>query len=163
MERSYEKIRRVDLERLAALADRDREDFFHRNPGTASLYEDRVLCVTLAQGAALHYVDGKTGVKDFDVWSFYRTHPERPFPYRRRGVVDFGDPRFGLSPDSPSVFTGKRVDLIGRSIDVRRNESPVDAVRRYLHSGRTMSARLLAQKAMIGLGPEELFGMVIWP
>jgi hypothetical protein len=40
---------------------------FGRNPRGAGRYAGRLLC----QGAALHYLDGRTGVKDFDVWSFY--------------------------------------------------------------------------------------------
>jgi len=36
----------------------------------------------LCQGAALHYVNGKNGVKDFGVWSFYAQHDDWPFPPR---------------------------------------------------------------------------------
>ena len=35
----------------------------------------------LCQGAALHYVDAKNGVKDFDVWSFYTQRADGSFPY----------------------------------------------------------------------------------
>jgi hypothetical protein len=31
------------------------------------LYADRLFAVALCQGAALHYIDGKNGVKDLDV------------------------------------------------------------------------------------------------
>ena len=163
VERSLQPIRVVDLQRLAELAERDRKGFFSRNPGTAALYRDRPLCVTLAQGAARHFIDGRTGVKDFDVWTFYRAHPDRPFPYRRRGVADFEDPRFGLSPDSPSEYKGSRVDFIGRSIEVRREESAPEAIRRYLRTGHTETARLLAGKAVVGLSPKEYLGVLIWP
>jgi hypothetical protein len=44
-----------------------------------AVYDKRVIAVALCQGAALHYVDGKTGVKDFDVFTFYAAHPEGPF------------------------------------------------------------------------------------
>ena len=162
-ERSMEKIRLEDLKRLAKIAEEDRVDFFQRNRYTARLYQDRLLCVTLAQGAALHYIDGTTGVKDFDVWTFYHKHQERPFPYRRRGVMDFGDPRFGLSPESPAHFTGARVDLIGRSIDQRVGELDIEAAQRYLSEGRTKTARLLAEKAMVVLEPTEDMGKIIWP
>ena len=36
----------------------------------------------LCQGAALHYVNGRNGVKDFDVWSFYAQYNDWPFPAR---------------------------------------------------------------------------------
>jgi hypothetical protein len=43
--------------------------------------EDSLVCVALCQGAALHFVDGENGVKDFDVWTFYAarltTQPSR--------------------------------------------------------------------------------------
>jgi hypothetical protein len=66
-ERSFIKIERTDLERLALLCREDREEFFNRHPRWQKLYADRILCVALCQGAALHYVNGKNGVKDFDV------------------------------------------------------------------------------------------------
>jgi hypothetical protein len=113
--RSYIPITRGDLARLAALADTDRQDFFKRNPGTRHLYADRLFAVALCQGAALHYLDGINGIKDLDVWSFYDQHPQRQYPPRRIAQVDFGDPKFGTSDDSPQ-FAGRRVDLIGRSI-----------------------------------------------
>jgi hypothetical protein len=34
------------------------------------------------QGAALHYVNGQNGIKDFDVWSFYAQYDDWPFPPR---------------------------------------------------------------------------------
>jgi hypothetical protein len=39
----------------------------------------------------------------------------------------------------------------------------VDALRVYLLQGRTLSARLLALKAVVMLEPLELLGVVIWP
>lgn len=71
-ERSYEKIESKDLTRLGTLASKDRERFFSRNPDLSRLYRDRVLgvAVALCQGAALHFVDGQNGIKDFDVWTF---------------------------------------------------------------------------------------------
>lgn len=75
--RSQVRITRSDLDRLALLAEADRDDLFERRPDTGRLYADRLFAVALCQGAALHYVDGTNGVKDFDVWSFYDQHPER--------------------------------------------------------------------------------------
>lgn len=118
--------------------------------------------MTLCQGAALHYIDNENGIKDFDVWSFYRAAPERPYPYRRRGVMDFGDPKFGQTDDSLS-FKGRRVDLLGRSLEVSDGCDPVAALRDYLAGGRTQSARLLAQKAVVLIEPGNELGTVIWP
>ena len=93
-----------DLRRLARLAGDDRRSLFERRPDTGSLYAERLIASALCQGGALHYVDGQTGVKDFDVWSFYDECAERPFPYRRRAVIDFGDPKFGVTDDSPGFI-----------------------------------------------------------
>jgi len=160
-ERSYEPICISDLSRLGELAAGDRASFFRRNPDTARLYADRLVAVALCQGAALHFLHGQNGVKDFDVWSFYAAHPERPFPYRRRGIADFGDPKFGTSDDSPA-FIGRRVDLLGRSIEIKVSD-PVSALRDYLREGTTASARFLAQKAVIMIAPTQYLGVVVWP
>jgi ankyrin repeat protein len=161
-ERSLERVGIDDLRLLGALAARDRTELFFRNPGTGRLYADRLFAVALCQGAALHYLDGATGVKDFDVWSFYTESPVRRFPPRRRARADFGDPRFGVSLDSPH-FIGRRVDLIGRSIRGADPADPVGSLQRYLATARSQSARLLARKAVILIEPAHLLGTVAWP
>jgi hypothetical protein len=161
-DRSYERVTRDDLARLAAIARDDREARLARRPRW-SPYADRVLCVALCQGAALHYVDERNGVKDFDVYTFYAEHPTGPFPFRWRTEVDFGPSRFGRFPGDPDSFRGRRVDLIGRSLDVPPSADPVDAVRRYLAAGRTETARQLAMKAVVLVEPEDLRGEIIWP
>jgi hypothetical protein len=160
--RSYEIITPDDLQRLGAIAKRDREDLFQRVSVTGGLYRDRLFAVALCQGAALHYIDGITGVKDFDVWSFYQENPVRPFPYRRRGMEDFSDSKFGITEGSP-YYTGRKVDLLGRSIYVQDVLDPVGALRNYLSSAETSSARHLAQKAMILIEPVQYLGTVVWP
>jgi hypothetical protein len=160
--RSTAEITIADLQRLAAIARADREDFFRRNPALGMLYADRLICVALCQGAALHYLNGRNGVKDFDVWTFFCAHPKRPFPYRRNVSRDFGDPKFGFSLDKPD-FTGRRVDLIGRSISCEPGRDPIESIRNYLTSSRNKSPRLLAKKAVIILEPSSLIGKVAWP
>ena len=81
VERSLERFTDGDLERLAELAAHDRAERFRRKPRW-SVYADRVICVALCQGGALHYVDGANGIKDIDVWTLYAEHPEGPFPAR---------------------------------------------------------------------------------
>jgi hypothetical protein len=152
----------VDLIRLGELAAQDRLDLFTRKPQTGRLYAKRLFAVALCQGAALHYLDGKNGVKDLDVWNFFTESPERPFPYRRLANIDFGNLRFGVTPDAPH-FIGRRVDIIGRSIPGADPSDPVETLRRYLHAGKTRSARLLALKAMILIEPTRLLGTVVWP
>ena len=162
MTRSLLPISKNDLRRLGRLAAEDRDEFFRRKPDTGSLYSSRLFAVALCQGGALHYLDGKNGIKDLDVWSFYTEDAARMFPPRRRAKVDFGDPKFGVSPDTPE-FIGRRVDLIGRSIPAADPNDPVGSLRKYLTGRKTESARLLALKAVILIEPTELLATVAWP
>jgi hypothetical protein len=57
---------------------------------------------------------------------------------------------------------GRRVDLFGRSLIVSSHESPVDALRGYLSSSKTATARELAKKAMILVYPRAQLGTVVW-
>ncbi len=124
---------------------------------------ERLICIALCQGAALHFVDGKNGVKDFDVWTFFAAHPDAPaFPWRRRKARDFGDPKFGSSPDKPD-FVGRHVDLLGRSLEVGADADPTFVMRRYLSEARTKTARRLSEKALVLLEPADRLGTVVWP
>ena len=151
-----------DLRRLAIIAQMDREEFFAEHPRWRRLYGDRLLCSALCQGAAEHYLDGTTGIRDFDVWSFYREHPDAPFPYRRKRVRPFGDRRFGRCLDRPA-FEGRPVDLVGRSIASVRLDDPGQAVVRYLRAGATRSARALRERPVVLLEPAHRRGEIVWP
>jgi hypothetical protein len=89
-ERSLEKLSDADLHRLVELARLWQQDLERRKPHWR-LYEGRLLCVCLAQGAALHLIDGTNGIKDFDVYRFFAASPERPNPdpaiYRGRTTL----------------------------------------------------------------------------
>lgn len=161
-DRSYERITREDLAHLAGIARLDRKDFFARKL-RYSVLERGLVCVALCQGAALHFVDGESDVKDFDVWTFYAARADHPaFPWRRRASREFGDPRFGRPPDKPG-FAGRYVDLLGRSIEVGAKSDPAATLRGYLSEGCTASARALAKKAVVLLEPSDLLGTVAWP
>lgn len=161
--RSLARIDRNDLLRLAKIAADVEAGLFARNPQGAGRYADRLICRALCQGAALHYLDGRNGVKDFDVWSFYAERDDGPFPYRWRGTADYGPSKFGRYPDDPPSFTGRRVDLLGRSLDMRRDAEPTAALRGYLSAARTRSAKELAAKAVVLISPESVAGQVAWP
>src|SRR6266403_4836639 len=93
-DRSFKSIDKTDFRRLRRIALQDLESLFAARPALR-IYDGRLFAIALCQGAALHYIDKKNGVKDFDVWCFFRSHRKRPFPYRRIKQVDFGDPKFG--------------------------------------------------------------------
>lgn len=162
-ERSFEAIRRTDLKRLARLARQERADFFGRHPEYALLYRKRVLCSALALDAALHFAHGRTGVRDFSVWTFYAEHPEAAFPHWHSERYDFGPGRFGRLPGAPDTFRGRPVDVSGRSIECSPVDDPIEALQHYLRRGTTRTARQLAEKAVVLIEPDRVLGYLAWP
>lgn len=75
--RSYLPIGANDLYRLLEIAKRDREMFFEAHSEWKKFYAKRAIGVALCQGVAKHYLDGRTGINDFDVYTFYRKHPQK--------------------------------------------------------------------------------------
>jgi hypothetical protein len=160
--RSYDRLLPADLRRLGEIAHLDREDLFARIPRYRPL-QNQIIAVALCQGAALHYVNGTNGIKDLDVWTFYAEHPTITYPPRRPITPrDFGDPRFGQSPDFPH-YVGRKVDCLGRSIPVGFGGDPVSAIRKYLTDPKTKTASELARKAVVLIEPESMLGTVAWP
>jgi len=161
--RSYHTLVKSDLRRLARLAEGQLNDFFVRHPEFALLYRKRLLCSAVADDAALHYLNGATGLEEFRLWWFFAEHPEAPFPFHVVDHADFGESKFGRAPHAPSGYVGRRVTLQGRSIDAKPDEDPLRALQRYLRGGATPSARDLAQKAVVLLSPERWSGVQAWP
>lgn len=162
-DRSYARITRTDLRRLKRLADEDREDFFSRHPEWALLYRKRMLGIALCGSAALHYINGITGVQEFEVWTFYAEHAEAAFPFQRVTHADFGESKFGRAADAAETYAGRRVAMQGRSIHGLPTDDPLEAVQRYLKAGATPTAKELAAKAVVMIDPEELAGVEAWP
>jgi hypothetical protein len=158
--RSFLPIEHSDLLRLAEIARKDREQYFKEYPEWEEAYRDRVLCIALCQGAAKHFIDGKTGIHDFDVYTFYRQNPKKRWFAQRKKHQDFSDAKFGTSRNQPE-FIGRRVDCLGRGITVKEGESATDALRRWLVEQPTDTAKFLAQKAVVLLEPD--CGTVVWP
>lgn len=159
--RSMAQIDIADLYHLAEIAAGVEEDMFARHPEGAGRYAGRLLCRALCQGAAARHVDRKSGVKDFDVWSFYAAR-RGSFPARWRGTADFGRPRFGRFPGDPQRYQGRRVDLLGRSLPVPLDAELGNALRGYLSAARTAAARALAAKAVVLIIPSNRAGEIIW-
>lgn len=160
--RCHQPITDAHLHRLADLAMSEFEGLFTRRLNTSGRYRGRLLMLALCQGAALHRVDGQHGVKDIDVWGFFRRHLDGPFPARWRRVRDFGPSTLGYHPDDAG-YTGRRIDVLGRSVEVLSGEDALAAVRRYLATTPTRTAWYLAQRPVIALHPAPLFGMQVWP
>ena len=81
MSRSFEKITKHDLKRLLNLAKQNIHEFFDRNLRYKQEYHGGEVLIALCQGAAIHYIDNRNGVKDFDIWFF--------FPMGGKGGVKF--------------------------------------------------------------------------
>lgn len=161
LHRSFARITPIDLARLAQIALDDFSDLCRRKENSRR-YADRLRLICLCQGAARHYVHGDRGVQDFDLWGFFEEVRGHPFPYRRRGTRDFGPSKFGRNPDDGDEFLGRRVDVIGRSIRMPGNQTPIKAVQHYLGEARTKSASLLAERPVVVVWPGKYRGRVIW-
>jgi hypothetical protein len=162
-DRSFERITRTDLKKLARLARAERDDFFGRHNEWAILYRKRIVCTALCQGAALHYINGTTGVSEFNVWTFYAEHPEATFPFQQISKLDFGKSKFGQDAVNPEAYQGRRVESQGRSLDCKPDDDPIEVLQHYLKGGETPSARELREKAVVLLEPERFLGYVVWP
>jgi len=161
--RSYARITKIDLRKLGRLAHDDREDFFGRHPEWAILYRRRILCVALCGSAALHYLNGITGVRQFDVWTFYAEHPEAAFPHQRVTHLDYGESKFGRGTDLPETYRGRRVVTQGRSVAASPADDPLEVLQRYLRAGATPTSRELARRAVVLIEPAEMLGLEAWP
>jgi hypothetical protein len=162
-ERSLAEIELADLLRLDALADQAEAELFARNPQGSGRYAHRLLGRALCQGAAVHNVNRQNGVKDFDVCSFSAQLDDWPFPPLWRGTRDFGPSKFGRYPGDPAPYSGRRVDMLGRSLPAAPGADPADAIRGYLAAGRTESAKRLAAKAVVLIDQRDRAGEVVWP
>ena len=164
-DRSYEKIEPEDLKKLSALA-RDDLRFFFEKYRRYKPYVERLIVIALCQGAAQHYVDGKTGVKDFDIWSFFAEIPGTVLPYRRHKQIDSTLMKFGVSEyDIWKGYTSRHVDLFLRAVrsDIAKTniDSPKDCINEYLKTVRNKSTKELASKAIVGLHPKQILGQVL--
>jgi len=111
----------------------------------------------------MHFFDGVTGIKDFDLWCFFEKFGNAAFPHRWRGNADFGLSSHGRWPGDPDAFTGRRIDLMGRSIPIAEGDE-LDGIRRWLKDNRdrTNTPGLLAKKCLVGIWPERFIGQSVW-
>jgi hypothetical protein len=161
-DRSYERISRTDLRRLARIADEELEDFFARRPDWRLLYRRRLLCTALHGQSALHFCNGTSGIDSFDVCLFFAAHAEAPFPHHWSAHRDFGKSKFGRGA-AGSGYSGRRIAFAGRSLGCRPSDDPVAALQSYLRAGRSPIARRIRDGAVVLLGPQRYLGYVAWP
>lgn len=146
------------LRRLGIAAQLDREAFFAEHPRWRRSYGDRVEAVVLAEGSR-RQVDGSR-VAPLEVWTFFRHHPDGPFPTRRRRVPATRDPWKRVLSE-PSLI-GRPLTLVSVSLEADRFDDGRLVVRRYLMTGKTASARRLAKGRVTVLDPAQNRGQVVW-
>ena len=159
---SFERIRKTDLRRLARIANEEREDLFARRPDLRLLYERRLLFTTLMGQGALHFLNGTSGIEQFELCLFFAAHAEAAFPHHWLSYRDFGKSKFGRM-EAETNYAGRRICIIGRSIKKQPREDAVAALQRYLRAGRTPTARWLRDGALVLISPERYLGYVAWP
>ena len=158
--RSYAPLTTNHLKRLARFVSKEHQawsDARHDLKG-------QLVAGCLAQGAAQHFLDGRTGVKDFDLWLFYdRSHLAKGIrEHGVRSTGDFGPSVFDRYPDDPETFVGRRIDFMCRRLPTNVPREPPDAaVMAWLQSDN-QSPMWLRKKPVIMLWPTTYHGVVIW-
>ena len=146
------------LRRLTIAAQLDREAFFAEHARWRRSYGDRVEAVVLAEGSRRQVEGGR--VAPLEVWTFFRHHPDGPFPTRRRRVPATRDPWKRILAE-PSL-AGRPLTMVSVSLETDRFDDAALVVRRYLKTGKTANARQLAKGRVIVLEPASERGQVVW-
>ncbi len=119
-----------------------------------SVYRDKLIAIALCQGAALHFIDKKNGVKDIDVWFFFEEDEKVKIPHRNNMLKSYciECPNFGV----------KRIDCLKKMISLTiigmaGSKDPLQVLRTYLKHAGTQTAYFLSQKPCIILYPNSYF------
>ena len=162
---SKEKIKTSDLHQFAEIA----LNVLSSTP-YGRKYKNGLVMIALCQGGANHYVvtngyarryfnPKKKGLKDIDIWFFFRKQKFHPMWHHTR---DFGPSKFGHNPQEPK-YIGRRMDFYGRSIPFLARDTLQSALVRWLDDGAPKSSPdYLSQKAVVAIFPEDILGNVVW-
>ena len=167
IERSPIPITNSDLRQLLSISREYIDSFFHRRRDLRH-YKKQLVSIALCQGAALHYLDKKNGVKDFDIYFFFGVEYDNRLINRVPAKGEINLSKFGVHPDDyQRGLTARRIDFLRRNISpkisVIENQEPEIVIRSYLEAKPTPTATELAKKAVIGLWPTSVFAKTIWP
>ncbi|QRE74392.1 hypothetical protein [Methylobacterium aquaticum] len=167
--RSFRPIEDDDLRRLATIG-LQAFDTLMRPGNKSQIYSGKLLLLCLCQGGALHHrqcregrpEEERRGIHDLDVWGFFERQPACRFPPRWRGEEDFGLSHFGRRPED-AHFTGRKVDVIGRCLEIEPGGDPVEAVVSWIRSASGSSPRHIRQRPVFVISAGPRFGEMIWP
>ena len=154
--RTYEKLDKEDLQELLVHAEEELGRFLSTNSGKYAVYQSQLVAICLCQGAAKHYVDSVTGVKDLDVWLFFEEHDTVKIPHRGNARKEIQANFKKLGP--------KRIDFMKKMIPLRfivKNDAQ-KSLQNYLSLAVTSASAELSMKPVIGLSPSAIFGRVLW-
>lgn len=146
-----------ELRDLARLAETEEGAFFQRCPHLVAPYRERLMLAALCQGAALQFLGRGYGVKDFDVHFFYAQNPAK---MRLSRAVKSIRANVGAFPAIKVDFIRTVVQQAETGLDAKR---AVEQIQDFLARQPTNNAKHLAKKAVVGLYPQEVFGLRIWP
>jgi len=160
--RTCEKLTKEDLKEIEQYAKEELKRLFNevgKPKGKYKVYENKLIAICLCQGAAQHFVDGKTGIKDIDVWFFFEEDKDVKIP-------NFKNMRKSVSKKFTNIGE-KRIDFLKKAIkediiNKSESEKPEDILKSYLQNGHTSTSKLLAQKSVVGLFPPDIFEKIIW-
>lgn len=157
LERTYDKITESDLKEMKQCGLDELERFLILvGNGKYSIYKDRLIAICLCQGAALHFIDGKNGIKDIDIWMFFREDAEIKIPAIRNCMKSkyLNFQRIGE----------KKVDFLKKMIPSKHwDKSEIITIQHYLSNNNNSTPNFLKHKPVVVLYPDEYFGKTIWP
>ena len=124
---SQQRMKTGDIKKLQEISLK-----FLREYSYTKKFKHLLLSITICQGAANHYAvcQGKArkyydpkrkGLKDIDIWFFFRKDKELNFNCRWIKHSDFGLSKFGKNPQDVNC-SGRRIDFLGRSIKKQHRE-----------------------------------------
>jgi hypothetical protein len=155
--RTFTDITVEDLREMRGYALEELQRFLGLEDGRYEAYRERLVAICLCQGAAQHYLHKSRGVRNLDIWLFFR------------GAVD-GE-RLPPLPNAPKAITAALTNLPEVRIDFMSAIIPASChtdgttegtLRGFLAAEATPIASELARKPVIGLAPWTVFGQAVW-
>ena len=129
-----------------------------------------VQLMALVQGGGLHYAvtagharylhPKENGLKDVDIYAFFKRKPEKEnYKIRNSDILrcDLGSSKFGRCPDEDDEYEGRRIDILPYSIkEFDNNADPFDAVKQWVEKGWN----IIKDLALIGNDKETVNGLI---